>query len=70
MKYIGYSEGKYLYSSHINTLCDVLEYLIRSTEWGTNQKDAYYSQFFHYPIISNTNTEPFKFDFMFSSLRV
>jgi hypothetical protein len=70
MKYMGYSERKYLYSNDINTLCDVLEYLIRSKEWGTNQKNAYYSQFFHSPIIDNTNTEPFKFEFMFSSLRV
>jgi len=70
MKYMGYSEGKYLYEKDINTLCDVLEYLIKSKEWNTPQKDAYYSQFFHYPLISDSDAQPFKFDFMFSSLRV
>lgn len=70
MKYKGYSTDNYLYTKDINTLCDTLEYLIKSNEWGTHQKEAYYSQFFHYPLIADAATEPFKFDFMFSSLRV
>jgi hypothetical protein len=70
MKYIGYDDSKFLGESDILKLCDVLEYLIRSKEWAEQQKDAYYSQFFHYPLIQDAKTEPFKFEFMFSSLRV
>jgi len=70
MKYIGYDNGKYMSENDINKLLDVLEYLIKSKEWSDPQKEAYYSQFFHYPLINESELEPFKFDFMFSSLRV
>lgn len=70
IKYIGYDNGKYLSENDINKLYDVLEYLINSKEWATEQKEAYYSQFFHYPLINESELVPFKFDFMFSSLRV
>lgn len=66
MKFMNYTENKYLSWSEINSFLNKLKQLIESTSWNKTTIDTYYSIFYHTPEIPKESS--YKFEFMFAVL--